>query len=461
VTARQLLLLTWRYRVLVAVCIAVCLTAALILFVASAPTYESRTQLLVSTPATANDVGAAYQGELFAQQRVATYAEMATSTDVLHAVARELGLPEGARALEGRVRATVVPDTALIDVTARSASAPAARAIADALGRELSRFVEALEARGDGRAGPVRLRVTRAADTPASPASPSLKLNLALGLLAGLALAATAVALSAGLDNRVRSDRAIETGLGVPVLGRVRPDGDAVSPVVRDAPFSADAEDYRRLRTQLEGRWGGAAMSSLVVSSLGTGGGTASVVANLALAIAGGGRRVALVDGDAEVPGPTALLGLEPGPGLADVLAGDLALDAALTRLPDLPLAMVRAGRAGPDLLAAPGLPGILAALREHADVVIVAAPELERGADAVSLATVASAVLLVVRLGATAAPELEAAARALARPRGPLLGVVVDRRSRGRPGAGRVSPAPPPAAENARQVRVPSGRRA
>jgi Mrp family chromosome partitioning ATPase len=109
------------------------------------------------------------------------------------------------------------------------------------------------------------------------------------------------------------------------------------------------------------------------------------------------------------------------------------------------------------DVLASPRLPAVIAALREHADVVILDAPPREPGASA--LAAVASAVLLVVRVDAAGAAQLDTAARALAQAPGPPFGVVVNRRAARRPGSrrppdGAVAQAPPravgPAADGA-----------
>ena len=71
------------------------------------PEHEARAQFFVSTSSTGADVGDAYRGELFSQQRVVSYAQLVTSTELLRAVARELRLPAGARQLRGKLRASV------------------------------------------------------------------------------------------------------------------------------------------------------------------------------------------------------------------------------------------------------------------------------------------------------------------------------------------------------------------
>jgi capsular polysaccharide biosynthesis protein len=442
VPARQSLQSIWRRRRFVLRCVVACVAGAALLALIADRSYESRTQFLVSTASAGEDIGAAYEGELFSQQRVATYAQIVTSPQLLEDVARELGRPGGARALEGRVTASVVPETSLIDVTASSGTAAEAKAIADALGSALPRFVEALERPQAGAASPVRLAVTRAAELPAAPASPGIALYLALGLVVGLAVAAAGIALASAFEDRPDSAEAIERLAGAPVVGTVAEHEDqAGPPVLLEDPRSPRAEDYRRLRTQLHARWGDAALSTLAVTSLGPGDANGSVAANLAIAVARGGRRVALLDANPVGSRPSDPFGLAGAPGLADVLAGEIAPAAALMRVSELPLAAMGAGtprHGAADVLGSPRLPAVIATLREHADVVIVDAPPRQPGVAAPALAAVASAVLLVVRADAAAAWALESVARALAWPSGPLLGIVVNRRAPGRSRHGR-----------------------
>jgi capsular exopolysaccharide synthesis family protein len=422
------------------------------------------------------DVGDSYRGELFSQQRVASYAEIVSSTELLAAVARQLRLSGGAEALQGKISASVPPDTVLVDVTVTDPSPTQAKSIADAVAAQLPSFVAALEAPGDPSASPVRVSLTREPELPADPATPDAKLYVAFGLLAGLALGLGGAALAAAFDDRIRSIETAERSAGAPVLGSVSEQaGGSGSLVLLDDPLSARAEDYRRMRTQLQARWRSPAILSLVVASVDGRDGKTAIAANLAIAFACAGQRVALVDADLREPRLSELFGLGSSVGLADVLAGDAPLEVALARFPELPLAVVGAGTPRPDPSdVLPRFPGVIAGLREHADVVIVDAPPLEQSAGASTLAAAASGSLLVARMDSTRAARLESAARALGLASGPASGVVLNRRSRGRlrlratTGAAVGGLAAPPAAgaaapgaDAASQRRVASARRA
>ena len=318
----------------------------------------------------------------------------------------------------------------LIDVTATGASAAGAKAIAEAVSRRLPPFIEGLETPPDASRSPVQVSVTRMPELPSAAASPDLRVWLALGLLAGLVLGLGAVAASAAFDDRIRDAGAIERIAEVPVVGSVKeePDGQG-SLVLLDDPLSASAEDYRRIRTQLRTRWRDGEISSLVLSSAGPGDAQESIAANLAIALANGGQRVALVDGKRGAPSLTARFGLGSALGLSDVLVGNVALDEVVTRIPELPLTMVPAGTPTPDpsdTLASPRMPAVIAELRRHADVALIDAPSLGSSADAAVLAAAASGLLLVVRLHSTRTAEIESAARSAS---GRLIGVVVTQR--------------------------------
>jgi len=463
-----------RYYRLVAISLILCLSVAGVLLVAAEPAYEARTQFFVSTSSAGKDVGDMYRDELFSQQRVASYAEIVSSTELLRAVARQLGLFGGAQELRGKIRASIPPDTVLIDVMVKDRSPTQAKAIADAVGVQLPRFIAALEAPRDPSTSPVRVTVTREPELPRDAVTPDMKLYVAVGLLAGLVLGLGGAALSAAFDDRIRSIEMVERTAGAPVVGNVAEDaGGRRSLVLLDDPLSPHAEEYRRMRTHLHA-WSSTTFS-LVVSSPGEDDGKTSIAANLGIAFAQAGQRVALVDANVRVPRLSELFELRFSRGLSDVLAGDSPLEEVLARFPELPLAVVGAGTPRPDPSdILPRFSEVIAALREHADIVIVDAPSLEQGGDAATLAAAASGSLLVACLDSTRTAQLESAVREIGLASGPVSGVVVNRRPRrrwrrratsgsavGGLAAARAAGDAAPSAEGASHRRLASGRRA
>lgn len=198
--------------------------------------------------------------------------------------------------------------------------------------------------------------------------------------------------------------------------------------VAMTAPNSPAAEQYRLLRTRLEGRDTGRRSQLLIVSSPGMGEGKTTTSANLALTMAEEPqRRVVLVEADLRRPRLAELFGVRSEPGLMDVLVGAATLDEALVAVPGCPLFLLSAGVPGSrptSVLASPLMQRCLDALRGRFDRIIVDTAPLAL-ADTHVLTRLADGVLMVVRAGVTPRPALE---RALAAVDGPkVLGVVVN----------------------------------
>src|SRR5207244_12924117 len=116
---------------------------------------------------------------------------------------------------------------------------------------------------------------------------------------------------------------------------------------------------YRRLRAGISFAAGSDPIRSLMVTSATAGEGKSTTAANLALAATLQGKSVILVDADMRNPSLHPLIGVPCGPGLSDVLAGDLPISTALHPT-DIPhLLLLPAGSIAPDaaeLLAGPGV---------------------------------------------------------------------------------------------------------
>ncbi|MBM2620245.1 CpsD/CapB family tyrosine-protein kinase [Actinoplanes sp. LDG1-06] len=220
----------------------------------------------------------------------------------------------------------------------------------------------------------------------------------ALGLLLGLL---SAVVLARRRD-RIRGRADFERATGVPVLAtiprarRSRGPG-APLPVLLRSPDSADAESYRFLRARLDPRLEGP--STVLVAGGRDGEGRSTVAANLAVALAQAGRRVALIDTDVRNPALHLMFDLSRDRGLTNVLAGEHSLAETLAAGAIVNLRVLAAGaeREGdPDLLAAGGLTGLLHELKTQVDVVVLDSPAVLSVADALGLAAHSDHVLLV-----------------------------------------------------------------
>jgi succinoglycan biosynthesis transport protein ExoP len=417
--------------VLVVLSVLVCTGAAAALAWTRTDVYEARTQLFVSTGGVPSDLAQTYQGGLFTQQRVRSYARIVSSPAVAQAVVQRLHLSESVPSVQDRITASVPMDSVLIDVEVRHRNRRTARAIANAVGDYFPTFVNNLEQPARGQASPVKVSVTSPARLPTDPVSPRKRLYLAVGILAGLMLGVGGALVREGLDKRIRSDDDA-TVLGAPVLGRIGDYRKAKKRplVVASNPFSASAEAYRQLRTNLRALNVDDGLRSLVVSSAVSGEGKTLVVANLGFAFVQAGYRVILVDADLRSPKLAKTIGLEPPKGLTDVLLDNVPLDDALRSPSDLPLDVLASGPRPPnpsELLGSRRFATVLQELMERADIVILDSPALVV-TDAAILAQLTSGVLLVARAASTRTDQLENAADSLHAVGDRVLGIVLNR---------------------------------
>jgi capsular exopolysaccharide synthesis family protein len=171
--------------------------------------------------------------------------------------------------------------------------------------------------------------VIGAPTAPEAPASPSLPIDLGLGVVAGSIIGAVLALLRERTDPRIRGQLDLEETLGVPALGMVPPvpgwtDPEAPMIITKDAPYEPATEGYRLLRTHLllaADSAGGEPLVAMVTSAV-PGEGKTSTVANLGVALAHSGKRTILVSADFRRPRLHRFFELPNHPGLSDIRTG-------------------------------------------------------------------------------------------------------------------------------------------
>lgn len=151
----------------------------------------------------------------------------------------------------------------------------------------------------------------------------------------------------------------------------------------------------------------------ILVTSARSGEGKSSVAANLASALALGGRRVVLVDADMRRPTQDVIFPmLQNRPGLSQVLTRGAELEASLTLVaPNL--AAVASGPRHANasvLLASVALRQMLDRLSQISEVVVIDAPPVLAVNDALAVAPAADQVLLVARVESSDVVEVREA---------------------------------------------------
>jgi tyrosine-protein kinase len=283
-------------------------------------------------------------------------------------------------------------------------------------------------------AGMVQGVIITPAGVPEDPATPNHPLDIAVALIVGLALGLGTAIVRDRLDDRLRGPEELETLAGEPVLASIpafwaAKRGLAARLVMVGHPSSRVAVAYRDLGTRVfEAAKQVGARTVLVTNAVGRE--KTAVAANLAVALAQSGRRVVLVSADLRRPRTHQMFGLDNMVGLTNVVGGGhLSLPLPLRATDVGRLALLPAGPPVADpgaLLQSPVLPLVLGEFARDADIVVVEAPPLLMGADAVVLLGLVDIVLFAADFRRVTRAQVRAAMRKVEPMRHKLIGCVL-----------------------------------
>ncbi|WP_191907844.1 polysaccharide biosynthesis tyrosine autokinase [Nocardioides cynanchi] len=417
----------------------------------SAPkVYEASASGLLGAPSVGgqNSEGTANLNDQYAKSRVISYLSISRGVDIATAVQKQLGVSTSPSALAAEVSVTNPQDTVLLTVTAQSSSPQAAVALANAWVDQLAAKVGTVEGTTPTSKHGLRMTVSHSADSPTTPVLPRTKVNLVLGLLAGLMLGFVYALIRKQFDRRLRSTEEVEKQFGIPVIGLVpqsssmrQGDSNALALAVTGAGSSSSAstaEAFRKLRTNLAYMDVDHPPRIIVVTSPKQSDGKSTVAANLAAAIAIGGQPVTLIDGDLRRPTVAHSLEMVDGAGLTDVLVGRVTAAEVMQDHPDVPGLRVLASGAIPpnpsELLGSQAMRTLITELAQDA-MVIIDAPPLLPVTDAAVLTRSADGAIVVITHGGTLDTELTVSLNHISTVHGRTLGIVFNRMRRGASG--------------------------
>ncbi len=262
---------------------------------------------------------------------------------------------------------------------------------------------------------------------PASPAyriGTTLRQKLILGVLVGLLLGLGGAFFLEYLDQTIKNAGDVERVIGVPVLGLIPHDAALsgssngkrapICIVTREGMDHPAAEAFRALRTNVTFVGAEKPLQFISVTSPGPGEGKSTTAANLAVALAQGGQRTLLIDGDLRRPLMHRAFALVQEPGLTDVLVGRAAAREVIRPEVAPNLDVLPSGAIPPnpsELLGSAAMHALINSLRRDYHYIIIDTPPTLPVTDASVVASSADAAILVLRSGDT---EETAAQRAL-----------------------------------------------
>ena len=257
-------------------------------------------------------------------------------------------------------------------------------------------------------------------------------LGFGVGVLLLLALAMASKTI------RTRED--MKKWMNVPCLGtlptvsfkrRTGAAGNAVS-ILNERTGSAFQESVRSLRIRFLREAERQGSKVFLVSSTVPGEGKTTVAVNLALTLGQNGARVILVDMDLRKPSVKKALGLTaPSVGVPELLRnGDGSPQKALVELEGTRVRVLAGDKAVDNprrQLESRRLSGLIKALREEADYVVIDTPPNGLLGDSTALAGLADGILYVVRAGKAQVSHIMDSIQLLSSSRTPLMGCVLN----------------------------------
>lgn len=364
--------------------------------------------------------------------RLEAYLALITSSAVAERVAADPDLDVPAEKVKGSLSASIVANSAMITVTAKSSSAEGAAALANGALTALADVIQEIEQEAAAGAVPlVTVTPFENAVVPTSPSSPDWQRNMLLGAAAGFVLALAYRLLRRVLDIKVRTADDLTEAMGgtgllawIPKMGRQKKGEHGLPTLDR-----LGAEAFRHLRSNLRFSSVDHEVRSIVVTSANQGEGKTTVAVSLARMLAESGVRTVIIDADLRRPAVSEALGIDGAVGLSSLLSGQITLNEALRATPQKNLFVLPSGVVPPnpsELLGSAKMRNTVERLRDELFVIIDAPPVLPV-TDAALASTIVDGVVFVARSGSTSKPEARSAYQLLEKANARVLGGVLN----------------------------------
>ena len=286
------------------------------------------------------------------------------------------------------------------------------------------------------------------AQVPASPVSPNMQMNMAIGLFLGLMFGVGFVFVKEALTTKIRTPEDIKKHNLVNLStiaamhqevrkisskGWITTKGKVISGYVITIanPLSPVSEAFRALRTNLQYAQIDDPVKTIVVTSPNPGEGKSTVAANLAVTYAQNEKKVLIIDGDLRKPMLHTILDLNRKPGITNILFEKESISRGIqpTVIDNLYGLTSGDNLANPaDLLGSQKLKALLKSLEREFDVIIFDTPPMLAATDASVLSTACDGVIIVTSARTTKVEDLNLAVESIENVQGKVFGTVLNK---------------------------------
>lgn len=400
------------------------------------PKYTATAQLFATYSSQGESLNSSEMnsGATYLSTQIKTYPQLVKTEAVLDPVIKELGLGVTADELAAEVTATNPSNTFIVDVSVVDADAGQSARIANSVAKNLSKQISSTLYTDESAKSPIQLTLVQKARTPEAPSSPKVGLYLASGVVLGLILAVGVALLLDVINTRVEGSSDVRELTKASSLGSVQRSEllNKPRPVVISQPSSKEAEEFRRIRTNIsflapsEKDCG----HLLVFTSTRPSEGKTTTATNTAAAIAEIGKSVLLIDADLRHPSVAKEMGIEGHVGLSHILSAQATPRDVVQKYWKQNLHVLPAGKRPANasvLLNSEIMVDLVEQALTQYDYVIIDTAPLSVANDAVVFGRMAHGVVLVVGRGVAEKKDLQDQATALEEADVPILGFVLN----------------------------------
>lgn len=425
-----------------------CLLGAAFVTLVQTKQYVASTTVLISFSG-ATDLNQLWSGTQASQERLSSYVRVAGSRAVVERAISQLQLPLSADDVLSQTQVKSTPKSMLFTITVNDTDPDRAAALAGAIANQFGAIVPTLGndlvpgdtnvpavqgANPPGSTAPAsglyplgRATVVDPPRVPTTPSSPVPARNMAIGLVAGLLLGVAVALIREASDHTVRNREELEGISDLPILAELPERRGLAWQFGTDVDYD---DAIRGLAARIRRTMGSAGRRVLLTGPLG-GEGTTTTALNLSYVLAELGESVLLVEGGNHRPTIAALLDIESGQGLAEVLAEPaIAAEApkptATSGLYVLASRTVRTSAYPCSAYPAELVEDVLADLSPGLHRVVVDGPPVLATEDTGLLAGAVEATVLVVRARRTTDTEVRDALSALRASTAEIMGIVL-----------------------------------